>query len=260
MAAPHKSYRCLNCLFNKRMWDNTPRDRIVLFDLETTGTDYKKNDCIIEIAASANNGDRFVSRVKPNVPICAGAKKAHGISDQDLAACEPWSRVGRRFVAWVLAHAGRKPVFVAYNGSRFDVPFLGVELRRIYGKAHPFQAIFSLDPFLVVRKKLQDLKPQTQTNVYKHLFGTPMPNAHSAEGDLLALERICSHELIQNFIHFTSLRLDMDRCVCVQMPKSTPKKSALAQSRLANESKRDKEKVDNPREEDVRGVARLAVR
>ncbi|MGI9140929.1 MAG: UvrD-helicase domain-containing protein [Gemmatimonadaceae bacterium] len=91
-------------------------------DLETTDNDIEVAE-IVEIAAvRVRNGevvDRLHSLVKPRVPITPGARRAHGISDDDVAGEAHFESVWPRFSEFC-----GSDVLVAHNGYRFDFPVL----------------------------------------------------------------------------------------------------------------------------------------
>ncbi|MEX1185691.1 MAG: UvrD-helicase domain-containing protein [Gemmatimonadaceae bacterium] len=91
-------------------------------DLETTDKDIATAE-IVEIAAVRVRDGKIVDElgtlVKPRVPITAGARRAHGISDDDVAAASHFEEVWPRFREFCGAD-----VLVAHNGYRFDFPVL----------------------------------------------------------------------------------------------------------------------------------------
>jgi superfamily I DNA/RNA helicase len=96
--------------------------RYVAFDLETTDLDV--NSCeIVEIAGVRADGggvlETFHSLVRPERPITAGARKTHGISDEEVANAPAFGVVWPEFLRFV----GDDPL-LAHNAQRFDVPVL----------------------------------------------------------------------------------------------------------------------------------------
>jgi len=182
--------------------------RFVHFDLETTGLK-AENHAIVEIAASAN-GSKFYSRVKPWLPIPTETSRIHGIFDKDVEDAPTFEAVGPQFVQWVTETVGYEPIFVAYNGRKFDVPFLWTELFRINIK-QPFKTVACIDPYLCMKTIFPDMRSRKQTLVYQELFGNAMKDAHSAGGDLKALVRICEEERVKNYLMGTFAVFDQNR-------------------------------------------------
>ncbi|HUR92918.1 MAG TPA: UvrD-helicase domain-containing protein, partial [Gemmatimonadaceae bacterium] len=91
-------------------------------DLETTDKDIDTAE-IVEIAAvRVRDGqiiDKLHSMVRPRTPITAGARRAHGISEEDVASAEHFEQVWPRFRDFC-----GTDVLVAHNGYRFDFPVL----------------------------------------------------------------------------------------------------------------------------------------
>jgi len=113
---------------------------VVIFDLETAGLDWRTDD-ILSIAATCN-GETFDSYVRNTRPINPAASAINGIYEFTVADAEPWAVVGPRFLRWVFDQAGPNPVLVAYNGFRFDVPFLKKKFTALPAEAFPaFQSI-----------------------------------------------------------------------------------------------------------------------
>ncbi len=91
-------------------------------DLETTDKDIDTAE-IVEIAAVRVRDGKIVaelpSMVRPRVPITAGARRAHGISDEDVANAPYFEDVWPGFREFC-----GSDVLVAHNGYRFDFPVL----------------------------------------------------------------------------------------------------------------------------------------
>src|SRR5688500_11260213 len=91
-------------------------------DLETTDKKIETAE-IVEIAAvRVRNGEvvaELHAMVKPRTLITAGARGAHGISDQEVANAEYFEQVWPRFRDFC-----GTDVLVAHNGYRFDFPVL----------------------------------------------------------------------------------------------------------------------------------------
>jgi len=91
-------------------------------DLETTDKDIETAE-IVEIAAVRVRDGKVVeelgSLVKPRVPITAGARRAHGISDADVATARYFEELWPEFRDFC-----GSDLLVAHNGYGFDFPVL----------------------------------------------------------------------------------------------------------------------------------------
>jgi len=106
-------------------------ERLVAFDLETTGLSAEK-DRIVEVGAVRFNRagdeiDRFQSLVNPRRPIPQRVQWIHGISDADVADAPEIGPVLQAFLGWIGPPEGT--ALLAHN-ARFDAAFLGAELGR----------------------------------------------------------------------------------------------------------------------------------
>jgi DNA polymerase III epsilon subunit family exonuclease len=108
-------------LVRTRSFSNTFRD-FTAIDLETTDKDVEHAE-IVEIAAvRVRHGriiDEYHTRVKPRVPITAGALATHGISEGDVADAPYFENMWAEFRAFC-----GSDVLVAHNGYMFDFPIL----------------------------------------------------------------------------------------------------------------------------------------
>lgn len=106
-------------------------ERDLLFlDLETTGVD-PCVDQIVEIGVSVLHPDGTVNpsgwtrRFKPTMPIPAEATAIHGITDEDVAQCQPFAS----FAPTLHNRLSGKDL-AGYNLARFDLVLLDEEFRR----------------------------------------------------------------------------------------------------------------------------------
>ena len=104
--------------------------REVVFDLETTGFEFRKGHRIVEIGAiemvnGAVTGASFHCYVDPERDMPEGAFKVHGLSEAFLKGKPKFADadVGPAFAAFV-----GDAQLVAHNGISFDLPFLQAEL------------------------------------------------------------------------------------------------------------------------------------
>src|SRR5689334_11652591 len=79
------------------------RQRIIVFDCETTGIDFTR-DQVIELCVQHGLDDSATSqtwRIKPDVPIAPAAQAVHGISMADLADCPSFAAYADEIAAVV---------------------------------------------------------------------------------------------------------------------------------------------------------------
>jgi DNA polymerase-3 subunit epsilon len=173
----------------------------VYFDLETTGLDVT-NDRIVSVAASCCE-NKFYSLVNPTIPIPRGASNVHKIYDEHVVVAPTWADVAPRLFEFVAKHGGPRPALVAYNGNRFDFPLLVAETKRAAVgsdvKRH-VESLYGCDAYVLARERLPKMPSKSLANVYKHLFGETMAGQHTADGDVAALKRICSHPSVSQHI------------------------------------------------------------
>lgn len=93
------------------------------------------------------------------------------------------------FIAWLntLAEPDQPLCLVAYNGMRFDEPILRAALDQFALQLPPGTTFH--DPYVNVKRRL-NLQRSRLVDVYAHLIGSPMPDAHAALGDVRALVQV----------------------------------------------------------------------
>lgn len=194
----------------------------VTYDFETTGLG--KNCQIVQMAAAvcastdSPNFASFKSDVQPSIAIDASAQKVHGITSERLADAEPWGVVGHCFAAWLEslrpAGCGQPIVLLAHNGKRFDARVLVTECRRC-GITLPenLNHIDTIDIFKRVFPKVPGEKRKyNMAALHTQIFNRPIPNAHDAIGDVVALNAMLSmvewkpfaEELSESFVTIQS--------------------------------------------------------
>ena len=195
----------------------------VVLDVETTGVD-DKSDHVIQLAAkilgSADEGHLFSEYALP--PIDRLPKKIEeltGITDDFLrrggydSALDKERGVAREFRdVWSdfeafceKAGKGRQLVLVAHN-AKFDIRMINGELRRWrHSKQETVPMLgdmfcTSIDTLQLFRDKkwwkadIEKPSSFSLSNLYSHVFGEPMSDAHNAVGDINALERLLLSE------------------------------------------------------------------
>ena len=162
---------------------------LVIFDLETTGTD-KSKDKIIQIAAIKVVDGEIVDSINEYVQpigqytISYGAYFKHKITPQFLS-----DKPTLRDLAPKIIEFFEGCDILTYNGNRFDIPFLKQELLRI-GYDIDFLSFKCYDAYLEEQRR-NNTKLET---TYKRYYGKTMDEdgltAHDALSDVKATYRI----------------------------------------------------------------------
>jgi len=172
-------FKALQLLHAKEL--DTPLERYVTFDLETTDRDVDVCE-VVEIGAvrvvRGEIVDRFHTLVKPYRPITPGATKVHGYSDAAVREARSFAEVWPEFRAFV-----GDDVLIAHNGQHFDIPVL----RRLAAGRDGVDSLVFYDTLPLVRSlsrdsaKLEDLALR---------FGIDAGRAHHALDDAVTLARV----------------------------------------------------------------------
>ena len=102
-------------------------ERIVFFDIETTGFSFQKGAKIVEIGCISYEGDEidiFHRLINPEVLIPDVAFAIHRISDDDVRDCPKFSEVADDFLEFI-----KRDTLIGHNVKRFDIPFINFELQ-----------------------------------------------------------------------------------------------------------------------------------
>lgn len=156
--------------------------QIIVFDVETTGTDVRR-DQVIELCVQFgldHDAPHRVWRIRPDVPIHPEAQAVHGISADDLRDCPRFADVADTIRA-VFAPA---EVLVGYNLS-FDIGMLQAEYARL-DQFIDLRAKQVVDPF----RLWQQCEPRSLMHAHKRFVGDSFAEAHSAAADVAATGRV----------------------------------------------------------------------
>ena len=157
---------------------------LVIFDLETTGTDLSK-DRIVEIAMIKVHPDGTVEKkpeargeahrllINPGVPIPLETSLIHGIYDADVAD-RPTFRQFAKSMAEFLEGCD----LGGYNSNRFDVPFLAEEFLR-NGIDFDLEGRNLID----VQNIFHLMEQRTLRAAYRFYCGKELEGAHEALPD-----------------------------------------------------------------------------
>jgi len=171
---------------------------VLLYDLETTGLMYttqKKEKVwprIVQIAVKViKTGETFDSYVDPQISIPPAATTIHGITNEIAKLAPTFDCVIHQLFDMLsnVVCPQDKIVLMAHNGKKFDEPILREEFQR-WEIPVPTNWFFA-DSIPLFKSILQKSgsKSFSLAALYDRLFSAPIPKAHSACGDIDALER-----------------------------------------------------------------------
>lgn len=157
---------------------------LVIFDLETTGTDLSK-DRIVEIAMIKVNPDGTVEKkpeqrgaahrllINPAMPIPVETSMIHGIYDEHVADKPTFKQYAKSMAAFLDGCD-----LGGYNSNRFDVPFLAEEFLRA-GIDFDLEGRNLID----VQNIFHKMEQRTLRAAYKFYCGKTIEGAHEALPD-----------------------------------------------------------------------------
>lgn len=163
--------------------------RVVIFDVETTGTDNRR-DQVIELCVQfgLDGGPSHTWRIKPSAPISPGAQAVHGISAEDLECCPSFGQVA----AAVREVFQQAEVLIGYNLA-FDIEMLQAEFARLGQPPLDLAGKHVVDPF----RLWQQREPRSLQDAHKRFVGGEFGSAHSATADVAATGRVLQGMLTQ---------------------------------------------------------------
>lgn len=151
---------------------------IVFFDIESTGTDPKK-DKIISLAVIRYSPDGYQGtgeyRCNPGMPIPESATAIHGITDEMVADKPKFAEI-----ATALYEYFNGCDLGGYNILGFDAALLSEEFGRV-GLKFPQEDTKYIDVMCIYHQR----EPRTLANAYKLYTGEVMTDAHDASADIL---------------------------------------------------------------------------
>jgi DNA polymerase-3 subunit epsilon len=157
--------------------------RIIVFDCETTGIDFAK-DQVIELCIQHGLHEEARSqtwRIRPDVPIAPAAQAIHGISMAELVGCPGFAAYADEITA---VFAGAE-VIVGYNLS-FDIEMLQAEYARLGRGPLDLAGKKIVDAF----RLWQQCEPRSLQHAHRRFVGDEFAAAHSASADVAATGRV----------------------------------------------------------------------
>ena len=163
---------------NEFVSDYLKNNKFVVFDLETTGLNFERDE-IIEIGAClVENGEitkTFETLIRPSFPIPLEATKVNHIDDEMVADCPSFEDVVGDFYKFC-----EGSVMVAYNAG-FDKSFIDFYAEKCFYKFNNKV----VDAMIVAQNKLKGLKNYKLKTVLEKL-GIVNEDAHRAVHDAIA--------------------------------------------------------------------------
>lgn len=174
------------------------RDTYVVYDLETTGTDPRRDD-ILEIAAQRYRGETpvgapFYTLVHPERKrfIPKAASRVHGITWDDVADAPSLAEVLPRFLAYV-----GDDTLVGHNVRQFDHRFLDRALGEHLNRGLTNVTVDTLE---MARRLFPDERRHTLEQVARFL-GVPAIQSHRAGEDVELTARVYHRLLVESRAH-----------------------------------------------------------
>ncbi len=162
------------------MFEKLENEQFVVFDIETTGLDWRMGNQVIELAGQKIvNGevvDQFHELINPTCPVEDGAYRVHGLSNMFLA--EQGGKAEEHFPRFL--DFVQDAILVGHNILTFDVPFLNADLQRYQLRTLNNMII---DTLVMARKLLPHLPNHKLGTVATH-FGVDPSGAHRAMVDV----------------------------------------------------------------------------
>lgn len=161
-------------------------NRVICFDIETTGFDYLHGDRCIEIGAVEVIDGKITDRtfheyINPEGKIIPPETyMVHKISNAFLEDKPVMAVVAPKFLEFI----GDSPI-VAHNGADFDFPFINYELKRLNLPEIPHSQ--QMDSLVIARTRLYGPKTYTLDSLAKW-FGVPLTARAEAHGALVDAE------------------------------------------------------------------------
>ncbi len=161
-------------------------NRIICFDIETTGFDYARGDRVIEIGAmelmdGKITGNSLHEYINPDGKIIPPeAYKIHKLSNAFLEDKPKFGAVAQKLLDFI----GDSPI-VAHNGIDFDFPFINWELRALGQPEIPREK--QLDTLIIARHKVFGPKEYTLDALAKW-FGISLAARADSHGALIDTE------------------------------------------------------------------------
>lgn len=175
--------------------------KYIVFDIETTGLDFKKNQ-ITEIAALKieNNKivDKFETLINPDVKIPVEITELTGISNKMILEKPKIHEVLPNFLNFI-----KNDVLIAHNAN-FDLNFLNFNLNKHFNNTLKNKNICTI---ALARKIIYSI-PSCRLSSLCNYFDIENKNAHRAMGDAYATTRLFMK--FQGIMHNNGFKEEQD--------------------------------------------------
>lgn len=181
-------------------------DRLVVFDLETTGVDPTEARIVTAyvgvLDATGSVVDERSWIVDPGVEIPEGSIDVHGVTtERARAEGAEASAAVREIRDTIAAHLARGLAVCAFNAA-YDFSLLDAECRR-YG-LDPIVARPVIDPMVIDRRVDRFRRGKRTLTVATEVYGVELLDAHDASADAIAAGRVAQAMAAR----FPELRID----------------------------------------------------
>jgi DNA polymerase III subunit epsilon len=161
---------------------------LVIFDLETTGTDIV-NDRIVQISVLKvfpDNSEQIKTYlINPTLPIPVEASKVHGIYDRDVRGAVTFAQIAQSLLDFI-----SDSDLAGYNSNKFDIPLLSAEFFRA-GLDFQIDGRNIVDVQTIFHK----MEPRTLKAAYKFYCGEDLVGAHDAANDVKATYEVLKAQI-----------------------------------------------------------------
>ncbi len=183
----------------------------IIFDFETTGTDYATDSITQFTFLKKKTGEYFASLVNPKQPISIGAIETTGITNVDVERYPPFEHL----IPQILDFIGDEPVYlIAHNGDRFDKLFL---FRFLRNNGYSIPSTWKFIDTLKLSRIRYPLEKSHRMDDLRERFHLSTKNNHSANKDVFDLAIIYDglkqndspktlHELSLHYVSFGKYR------------------------------------------------------
>ncbi len=164
---------------------------LVFIDIQTTGPDHRTARIVrlSTLRIEADGSEQFRSQlINPRTPISPGATKFHGISDEDVAECPPFSAYAKALELHL-----QDCVLAGFGIRRFHLNVLKQEFE-FAGIDFSLQNRTIIDAMEIFHK----LEPRDFDTAYSRYVGGDFVRPATAEASVDALRAILHGQLTQN--------------------------------------------------------------
>jgi len=159
------------------------KERLVWFDIETTGFNPFKNH-IIELAAVDNEGNEFNELINPPVAISKKITEITGITNDMVNHKDSLKDILPKFIDFIKGtDENNKTIYlIGHNSHSFDIPFIKAKCSEINIK---FPNTIHLDTMRMSQYIMDDQWSHSLANLC-NVFNIVNSNAHRALSDVYA--------------------------------------------------------------------------